>query len=329
MTANRINWIDWGKVFAIYLVILGHLLSSKGAEGWMFDFVYLFHMPFFFFISGYLFSVKESKVADLLKRTAKSLLLPYLLLNLVSNFFLIPSWVLSKQMPVENLMYFLTADGRGESGPTWFLICLAWVWFIAWFLLKCERWMQYVLLLVCAVAAYLLPVHLFWRLDTALMVVPFFMVGHYLKNKIRQGVLKGLLVFVPCMVATVWMTGVMGYANTYLLQYGQYPLLYYPAAFLGIFMLMGFCMMFDKMAFKVIRVSSTGTILIMALHGIAILYVKSAMKHLFGIYFDEYDTCQKALLALVALIVLYYPIVLSQKYFPALMGNRGRHGAKQ
>lgn len=329
MTANRINWIDWGKVFAIYLVILGHLLSSKGAEDWMVDFVYLFHMPFFFFISGYLFSVKESKVADLLKRIAKSLLLPYLLLNLVSNFFLIPSWVLSKRMPVENLMYFLTADCRGESGPTWFLICLAWVWLTAWFLLKCDRWMQYVLLLVCAVAAYLLPFHLCWRLDTALMVVPFFMVGHYLKNKITQGVLKGLLVFVPCLVATVYMTGLMGYANTYLLKYGQYPLLYYPAAFLGIFMLMGFCMMFDKMSFKLIRVSSTGTILIMALHGIAILYVKSAMKHLFGICFDEYDTCQKALLALVALIVLYYPIVLSQKYFPALMGNRGRHGAKQ
>lgn len=329
MMANRINWIDWGKVFAIYLVILGHLLSSKGAEDWMVDFVYLFHMPFFFFISGYLFSVKESKVADLLKRIAKFLLLPYLLLNLVSNFFLIPSWVLSKRMPVENLMYFLTADGRGESGSTWFLICLAWVWLIAWFLLRFNRWIQYILLLICSVVAYFLPIHLYWRFDSALMVIPFFMIGYYLKKKIKLGLLSGAVLFILCLVTTIWMTTVMGSTNTYLLEYGQFPLLYYPAAFIGIFMLIGFCTMFDKLKFRIVQILSTGTILIMALHGIVILYVKSAMKHLFGIYFDEYDTCQKALLALVSLIVLYYPIVLSQKYFPALMGNRGRHGAKQ
>lgn len=49
MTLNqRINWIDWAKVFAIYLVVLGHLLSKTGREGYILNFIYSFHMPFFF-----------------------------------------------------------------------------------------------------------------------------------------------------------------------------------------------------------------------------------------------------------------------------------------
>lgn len=36
MTLNlRINWIDWAKVFAIYLVVLGNLLGKTGKEGYM------------------------------------------------------------------------------------------------------------------------------------------------------------------------------------------------------------------------------------------------------------------------------------------------------
>ena len=59
---QRINWIDWSKVFAIYLVVLGHLVQRTGIELYIFYFIYLFHMPFFFFISGYLFKVREGQV---------------------------------------------------------------------------------------------------------------------------------------------------------------------------------------------------------------------------------------------------------------------------
>jgi len=46
---QRINWIDWSKVFAIYLVALGHLLGNTGMEGYLHNCIYLFHMPSAFF----------------------------------------------------------------------------------------------------------------------------------------------------------------------------------------------------------------------------------------------------------------------------------------
>lgn len=73
---QRVNWIDWGKVFAIYLVVLGHLVSNDGTEGRIHDFIYLFHMPFFFFISGLLFKIKENNIRDLFSRIWRSLIIP-------------------------------------------------------------------------------------------------------------------------------------------------------------------------------------------------------------------------------------------------------------
>ena len=49
---ERIGFVDYGKSIAIFLVILGHLnISSQ-----LYLFIYSFHIPFFFFISGYLFN---------------------------------------------------------------------------------------------------------------------------------------------------------------------------------------------------------------------------------------------------------------------------------
>lgn len=133
---QRINWIDWSKVFAIYLVVLGHLVQRTGIELYIFYFIYLFHMPFFFFISGYLFKVREETFKQFFANSFKLLVIPYLLLNLIGNIFLIPTWILSKQWPIEQIIYFFTADGRGDIGPTWFLICLFWVRLLAYFIIQ-------------------------------------------------------------------------------------------------------------------------------------------------------------------------------------------------
>lgn len=83
--SQRINWIDWGKAFAIYLVVLGHLLSETGVEGKIHDFIYLFHMPFFFFISGLLFKIKENNIREMFSRIWHSLIIPYIFLNFLSD----------------------------------------------------------------------------------------------------------------------------------------------------------------------------------------------------------------------------------------------------
>ena len=49
---NRINWIDWAKAIAITMVVFGHLPMER--DNYLLRYITVFHMPLFFFISGYL-----------------------------------------------------------------------------------------------------------------------------------------------------------------------------------------------------------------------------------------------------------------------------------
>ena len=66
----------WGILF----VVIGHCYQSQ----WFFFSAYAFHMPFFFFISGYLFKISEKaggKASFIVKKIRKQLI-PFLLINL-------------------------------------------------------------------------------------------------------------------------------------------------------------------------------------------------------------------------------------------------------
>src|SRR5262249_32909710 len=58
---DRIGWIDAAKGLAVSLVVFGHVLGSAIARNWIssdgggllcYNFIYTFHMPLFFIISG-------------------------------------------------------------------------------------------------------------------------------------------------------------------------------------------------------------------------------------------------------------------------------------
>ena len=65
MTKSRINWIDFGKGLAIFLVLVGHILlgmyQSEKFPIWnnllllLIAQIYIFHIPVFFALSGYFF----------------------------------------------------------------------------------------------------------------------------------------------------------------------------------------------------------------------------------------------------------------------------------
>lgn len=70
---SRILYLDYTRGFAILLVIIGHLIQFNflsGINNRLFDIIYSFHMPLFFFISGYARSInnkKSSTIFELLK----------------------------------------------------------------------------------------------------------------------------------------------------------------------------------------------------------------------------------------------------------------------
>ena len=67
---KRIVWIDYLKVFACILVVIGHLIQSlqksnidnyESITSFINWFIYLFHMPLFFAVSGYLYEINKKQ----------------------------------------------------------------------------------------------------------------------------------------------------------------------------------------------------------------------------------------------------------------------------
>lgn len=47
--STRIEWVDIAKGFGIILVVIGHMVKGNGIVG---QYIWAFHMPLFFFLSG-------------------------------------------------------------------------------------------------------------------------------------------------------------------------------------------------------------------------------------------------------------------------------------
>ena len=76
---KRIAWIDNAKAIAIFFIVLGHQLPSGELCGYL----YSFHVPLFFFLSGLTFSADKSP-QKYLKEKAKRILIPYFAFSLIS-----------------------------------------------------------------------------------------------------------------------------------------------------------------------------------------------------------------------------------------------------
>ena len=123
---QKIAEISFLHVFAILLVVIGH--SFFRTESRVVDWIYQFHIPLFFFISGYLLHVsmqgKTISLCTFLLRKARRLLLPYFAL---STLLFIPKVLLSRLMvrPIHagwgEYAAMLIYPYRNVNGSYWFL----------------------------------------------------------------------------------------------------------------------------------------------------------------------------------------------------------------
>lgn len=80
MKQNRIIWIDYVKSFGIFLMVLCH---AKLNCDMMVTAIYTFHMPLFFFLSGY-FDKGEGITRGNVIKSLKTLIIPYFFFSICS-----------------------------------------------------------------------------------------------------------------------------------------------------------------------------------------------------------------------------------------------------
>jgi fucose 4-O-acetylase-like acetyltransferase len=112
--------IDIAKGIGIIAVVYGHTVSSLHL------YIYIFHMPLFFIISGFLYAAKKKEpLVPYVKKKAHSLLLSYLILLVLTNVMLKTLYYFTDQ---EFVIYgSMLYHPYGNSGALWFLLALLWV----------------------------------------------------------------------------------------------------------------------------------------------------------------------------------------------------------
>jgi fucose 4-O-acetylase-like acetyltransferase len=112
--------LDLLKGIGILLMILGHM----HLPGRLTTFIFSFHMPLFFFVSGYLY--RDKPIAEIIQSNAQKILLPYIVTG--SFVWLIEAfakdnytWGLS--ILLGNGSYPVWQFTEYYVGPLWFLVC--------------------------------------------------------------------------------------------------------------------------------------------------------------------------------------------------------------
>jgi acyltransferase len=136
--ASRIEYIDVARILGIALMYYGHIIESSmklGSEtaAIHYKFIYSFHMPLFFILSGYLASRQPGHESWtwFLKKQTYSRLLPYALFSillLVPTFF-IPSHSVGLDLSsssgyIRGLFSTFIGGFPVFNIPTWFLVCI-------------------------------------------------------------------------------------------------------------------------------------------------------------------------------------------------------------
>lgn len=91
------------KALGIVLVLIGH---APGLGTLVYKMIYAFHMPLFFFISGYYLSDRRlgNNTVEFLRDVGNKLFLPYLVFYLISYVYM---WVRAEYMAIDQAPFFL------------------------------------------------------------------------------------------------------------------------------------------------------------------------------------------------------------------------------
>lgn len=187
------------KAIAMLLVVFGHAqVFSFGNVLWVFpmnvfrerleyviSYIYCFHVPMFFLVSGALFRTTEEKqmscgLVEFLKKKARRLLIPYagcFLLLLVPVRYLVGYYPL--EFPESIQAVLLDMVGLGDNGHLWFLPTLFQVYVLFYCIDAGNNRHKNTGILTSTIILYLIALGIPDRFDTSIRYLLWFTVGYY------------------------------------------------------------------------------------------------------------------------------------------------------
>ncbi len=259
---KRIGYLDMAKGLAIILVIIGHSsfvpLRAK-------ILLYVFHIPLFFFLSGFTLNVTKYKTfKEYFLSKVKSLVVPFFCLNifvfLFQLFVMYPEQVFSF-----NLIHFtkqlLLSDRLHVYFQLWFLNVMFLAHVFSYFILR-KKWtiiqwflisVSLLFLVVLGQKIYAWNFYLIWNIDLVPVAIIFTLLGVGVRKYLAQIEKFFAIYYLPIALLLTIFVGRLNYhwsgkqiVDLYYQQIGNH-LLFYIAAISGIWSTLIFFKSFQEL----------------------------------------------------------------------------------
>ena len=271
---RRIEWIDTCKGVAMLLVILGHTMRTNLSL----VYIYGFHMPLFFFLSGLVCDEKKYNWVSFLKSRFNTLIIPYVAFYLLTWLY----WLFVERsfrplgmewwQPLIGMVYGAQWNGfMDHNGILWFLPCL-FMTEVLFFAVKklSKQWLQLLMVLLLACTGFSFQTNLPWCINIACVALQFFFVGNLLRvqllNNPANKIVVSMLVFLVASAAYILLSAYwLNHVNMATNDYGNI-VIFELLAFLGV---IGFVYTFKTLScfsFNGVGYFGRNTLVIFALH---------------------------------------------------------------
>jgi polysaccharide biosynthesis protein PslL len=191
MTKERVTWIDIAKGLGILFVVIGHSGNLVASH-----YLFWFHMPLFFFLSGILFEpISHHDYLKWTKRKCECLIIPYL------SYGILITIIFSVFNP--SISYFIKSCIHilyggllltGQYGVFWFVTCLLLTQLLFGYLSRFTIKMQIFVICFSYILGHVLSASSFagtalpWHIDAVLITIAYYALGYYMK-----GILSNIL----------------------------------------------------------------------------------------------------------------------------------------
>lgn len=335
----RINWIDTAKCFGMFFVVLGHLSIPTELVTW----IYSFHMPLFFFLSGFVYKENTLSTKEMLIKKGKTILIPYVFLAISTYLF----WLFIGRKygtdasldisPLKALLGIFYSNGINDwlifNVPLWFITCLFCVEMIYNTIRKRKNKQLHILfiLIISVLIGYLLiklnTPRLPWGINVAFFALAFFGLGNLIKQtklyvkftKIRSNLILVSLtiIFVVLNFITSDFNGRIDMNEN---SYGNL-FMFYISSILGIVSIICFSRIFEKN--KIFIFYGKRTLIILGFHGITLSIIKAIQLFILGIPLETLSNnlFTGIIYSIITFILLIPLFFILENYFPYLIGK--------
>ena len=297
---------------ATFLVVFAHMYHSDSQERL---YIYAFHMPFFFFVSGLFF--KPVPIIAEIKRSLKKLIIPafiFIVLSIIIHV-LFFNCSLTKQIH-GSVLGLLSGKQITANNIAWFFFALANVRIIAniWYH---KKFLCCILLLVIIVITWKIQTP-FLFLIQSIGALPFYLFAFYSRDLITKEASKDrgwarIVISIFLFITTISLSTLNGHTGVLGLMMGDLPLginiiVFYVNAIIGSLLILNTALLFNKPC-NLIKVTASALITIVGCQRIPVnMYIAY-----FGVNSPYYYSVPFSIIIMAICVLLHKPI---SKLFP-------------